>query len=142
MRWHADIQKKEYAQAMNNLVAKRQARLFYALMHPVRLQILDVLRAGEECVCHLEAHLGQRQAYISQQLAILRKAGLVTDRRDGPNIFYRISGLEVLTILDTARAMTGEDEGNSLSTPISCPCPRCSQPLSLAVQPAVLMIKE
>jgi DNA-binding transcriptional ArsR family regulator len=50
---------------------------FKALAHPVRLQILDMLRSGEVCVCHMEAVLGKRQAYISQQLMVLRDAGLV-----------------------------------------------------------------
>jgi DNA-binding transcriptional ArsR family regulator len=127
---------------MNDATAKRQARLFFALMHPVRLQILALLRGGEQCVCHLEAHLGQRQAYISQQLAILRKAGLVTDRRDGSNIFYRLVGPEVLTLLDTARAMTGGDEGNALPPPVFCPCPRCLPTQNLDPQRAVLMFKE
>ena len=37
---------------------------FKALAHPIRLQILDMLRGGEVCVCHMEAALGKRQAYI------------------------------------------------------------------------------
>ena len=51
------------------------ATIMKALVHPVRLQILQVLRDGEACVCHLEAVLNQRQAYISQQLMRLRDAG-------------------------------------------------------------------
>ncbi|MBX3061322.1 MAG: winged helix-turn-helix transcriptional regulator [Anaerolineae bacterium] len=43
-----------------------QANYFKALAHPVRLQILAVLRQGEACVCHLEVILQRRQAYISQ----------------------------------------------------------------------------
>jgi DNA-binding transcriptional ArsR family regulator len=123
---------------MNTITAERHAQLFKALMHPVRLQILDVLRGGEECVCHLEAHLGQRQAYVSQQLAILRRADLVADRRDGPNIFYRIARPEVLTLLDTARAMAGDDAANAARSPVSCPCPRCSPTLGHATQPIAL----
>jgi DNA-binding transcriptional ArsR family regulator len=68
-----------------NIVAKRkdsydsQVKLFKALMHPARLAILNVLRTGEACVCHMEAALGYRQAYLSQQLMVLRDAGLVDD---------------------------------------------------------------
>lgn len=122
---------------MNTATAERHAQLFKALMHPVRLQILDVLRGGEECVCHLEAHLGQRQAYVSQQLAILRRAGLVADRRDGPNSFYRIARPEVLTLLDTARAMAGA-VGRPTPAPAACPCPRCSPTLGREAQPIPL----
>lgn len=131
------MQKNEYSGPMNSTTAERHARIFKALMHPVRLQILDALRGGEECVCHLEAHLGQRQAYVSQQLAILRKAGLVADQRDGPNIFYRIAHPEVLTLLDTVWSMAG-DFGSPLPIPAVCPCPRCSPTLSLSAQPIVL----
>ncbi len=52
---------------MNSEQFEPQARLFKALMHPGRLAILEILRNGEECVCRMEALLGLRQAYISQQ---------------------------------------------------------------------------
>ncbi len=67
-----------------------QAQFFKILTHPTRLAILDVLRDGEQCVCHLEAVLALRQAYISQHLMVLRESGLVADRRDGWNIYYRV----------------------------------------------------
>lgn len=56
------------------------ARWLKAMAHPTRLEILDILRRGEECVCHTEAALGRRQSYISQQLMALRDAGLVGSR--------------------------------------------------------------
>lgn len=105
-----------------------QAKLFKVLMHPVRLAILDILRNGEECVCHMEAVLGLRQAYISQQLMVLREAGLVKDRRDGWNIFYRVIRPEIFAVLDAALEITGKDH---VRLPViqvlqSCPCPKCS----------------
>src|SRR5512136_16802 len=87
-----------------------QAKLFKALVHPVRLKILDILRSGEECVCHLEAALGYRQAYISQHLMILRESGLIQDRRDGWNIFYRVTRPDVFDLIDASVGMVG---GNS-----------------------------
>ena len=72
---------------------QRQANLFKLLMHPVRLAILDALSHDDEaCVCHLEAVLHQRQAYISQQLMVLREAGLIDMRREGWNVYYRLVG--------------------------------------------------
>ena len=53
-----------------------QAQWLKVLTHPARLAILNILRDGEHCVCHMEAHLGYRQAYISQQLMVLREAGI------------------------------------------------------------------
>ncbi len=82
-----------------------QAGLLKAIAHPVRLQILDALRDGEQCVCDLEATLGLRQAYISQQLMTLRRAGLVTDRKEGLRVYYRVSDSGVHAVLDVARSL-------------------------------------
>ncbi|MEP7284835.1 MAG: metalloregulator ArsR/SmtB family transcription factor [Chloroflexota bacterium] len=104
------------------------AQLFKALVHPARIAILDILRNGEQCVCHLEANLGYRQAYISQQLAVLREAGLIQDHRDGLNIYYRIVRPEVFALIDVGRAMVGMEISRSpLNAPqTACPCPRCA----------------
>jgi DNA-binding transcriptional ArsR family regulator len=107
---------------------KQQANLFKILMHPARLAILSVLRSGEECVCHMEALLGYRQAYISQQLSVLREAGLVQDRRDGWNIYYRVVRPEIYLVLDQAEQITGAGAGFPALNPYapgSCPCPKC-----------------
>jgi DNA-binding transcriptional ArsR family regulator len=107
---------------------KGQATIFKALMHPARLAILDILRQGEACVCHMEASLGYRQAYISQHLAVLREAGLVQDRRDGWNVFYQVTGPELFEVLDICANMAGEpDAGHRVRlTPHNCPCPKCN----------------
>jgi DNA-binding transcriptional ArsR family regulator len=105
-----------------------EARLFKLLMHPARLAILDVLRSGEACVCHLEAALGYRQAYISQQLMVLRAAGLVEDRRDGWNIYYRVIKPQVFAVIDAARVAVGA-ERHDFDLPVllqNCTCPKCS----------------
>ncbi len=117
---------------MNSEQFEPQARLFKALMHPGRLAILEILRNGEECVCHMEALLGLRQAYISQQLSVLREAGLVEVRRDGWNIFYRLIEPRVLSVLDAAGALTGPGKQFSALKAASrtkvenCRCPKCS----------------
>lgn len=107
----------------------RQAELLKALAHPVRLQILDILRGGEQCVCHLEAVLGLRQAYVSQQLMTLRKAGLVADRKDGLRVYYRVTDRAILRVLDQAQTVL-ERQGVTFplpeSAPQGCSCPSCS----------------
>jgi ArsR family transcriptional regulator len=109
-----------------------QAKLFKALMHPVRLAILNILRSGEECVCHMEAALGYRQAYISQHLMLLREAGLIQDRRDGWNIFYRVTKPEVFSLIDASAEMVGEASPPAGDNPpprkkvANCPCPKCN----------------
>jgi DNA-binding transcriptional ArsR family regulator len=103
------------------------AKLFKALMHPSRLMILETLRDGEQCVCHLEAVLGCRQAYISQHLMVLREAGLVLDRRDGARIFYRVIKPEVFDLVDYANKLSGEPSIQVSREKIdNCPCPKCN----------------
>jgi len=110
------------------------AYLFKALMHPARLSILEALREGEQCVCHLEAVLDYRQAYISQQLMVLRDAGLVEDRREGARIFYRVSKPEVFDLLEAANQVSGSI-GQYLQPVMvkACPCPKCSLKASISL---------
>ena len=109
---------------------QKQAQLFKILMHPTRLSILNELRNGEQCVCHMEAVFGLRQAHISQHLMILRDAGLVIDRRDGWNIYYRVIRPEIYQVLDSASAFSGAPSGQPFSATKknkhACPCPKCN----------------
>jgi ArsR family transcriptional regulator len=96
------------------------------------LEILLAIGEGEACVCHLEARLGYRQAYISQQLMALREAGLLSTRRDGKYIFYRLEKPEVMEMVELAARLAGLDMSAvaaraSLSRS-SCNCPNCSTP--------------
>lgn len=107
---------------------KAEVALYKLLAHPARLAILDALRTGEECVCHLEALLGYRQAYLSQQLAVLREAGLICDHRDGWNIYYRVIEPEIYTVLDAARIAINfpAPPDNERQRDPDCPCPKCA----------------
>lgn len=118
---------------MNMIDSHRQKedeiRLLRLLAHPARLEILEILRIDEECVCHMAAVLGLRQAYLSQQLAVLREAGLIADRRDGWNIYYRLDDPRLLPLLDALSQTGGENPGTEKSRVVGegCPCPKCSQ---------------
>lgn len=68
----------------------RAARLFHALSDPTRLAILDLLSAGEHCVCDLQTALEAAQSRLSFHLRTLREAGLVTDRREGRWAYYAL----------------------------------------------------
>lgn len=98
------------------------------LAHPERLRILDVLRRDAECVCHLEALLGKPQPYVSQQLRFLRQAGLITDEKEGQNVFYRLSDPDVRRWLDQILGpVKGEHpEMAQHKQLISCACPKCA----------------
>ena len=104
-----------------------EVKLFKALTHPVRLAILEILRGGEQCVCHMEAALGYRQAYISQQLMVLRDAGLLRDRRDGWNMYYSVIRPEIYAVLDVAHQMTGLSTTKLTLTAVACTCPNCKE---------------
>jgi DNA-binding transcriptional ArsR family regulator len=67
-----------------------KAEVFKALGSPVRLAILDYLRLGERCVCEITEYIGTDVSNVSKHLSLLRRQGLVTDRREGLKIFYRI----------------------------------------------------
>jgi DNA-binding transcriptional ArsR family regulator len=108
----------------------KEAATFKTLGHPARLAILDALMGGEQCVCHLENVLGMRQAYLSQQLAVLKEAGLVRDRRDGWNMYYRVIRPDIFALIEKAggpASRPGKRFGRPGHTHISnCPCPKCS----------------
>ena len=103
-----------------------QAQIFKVLAHPARIAILNILRNGEHCVCHMETHLGLRQAYISQQLSVLREAGLIQDRRDGWNIFYRAADERIYEVLNMIRLITGQELPEMKKPEVLCTCPKCS----------------
>jgi DNA-binding transcriptional ArsR family regulator len=114
---------------------KAQAQVFSALAHPARLEILALLREGEACVCHIQAMLDQRQAYISQHLNVLRRAGLVTKRKEGLRVYYQITGPSVLNLTCESRDFlrsqgTGIDSKllAEVSTGLqkTCNCPQCA----------------
>jgi ArsR family transcriptional regulator len=78
------------------------AKVFTLLGQPARLNIMLVIGSDHACVCHLEAVLGLRQAYISQQLMLLRAAGLVKTERSGRHIFYKLTDLRWLELIRQA----------------------------------------
>lgn len=111
-----------------------ESDLYRALAHPVRLRILELLSRAEACVCHLTAVLDLRQPYVSQQLATLRDAELVVDRRDGNLVYYRLKDPRLAGLLALgrdvvratpagARAIYPDVAEGAVET---CPCPRCA----------------
>ena len=113
--------------AQQVLIEDQTNAIFKALSSKSRRQILAVLRDGEQCVCHIEAFTGFRQAYISQQLKVLRDAGLIADRRSGWNIFYRVVESEIFTILDDIARLTGQSLETFRKSKTVCTCPKCSK---------------
>lgn len=58
--------------------------------HPSRLMMIDALADGEKCVCELQQLVGSDMSTVSKHLSVLRSAGLVTDRKQGLQVFYTL----------------------------------------------------
>lgn len=69
---------------------RARALKFHSLSDPTRLQIIEILRSGEHCVCELTERLELGQSLLSFHLKTLKEAGLVADRREGRWSFYRL----------------------------------------------------
>jgi ArsR family transcriptional regulator len=95
------------------------------ISHPARLAILLSIGNEEACVCHLEALLGKRQAYISQHLMALRDAGILLARREGKFIFYRLRDPLILRLIELAGKMENVDI-SEVPTSAACNCPNCT----------------
>jgi len=113
------------------------------LAHPERLRILDALRRDAECVCHLEALLGKPQPYVSQQLRILRNAGVIADEKRGQNVFYRLIDLQLAAWLN---AILGEVDGELRELVrhkevITCLCPKCKPEETMVAEGSALVIE-
>lgn len=80
--------------------ADRACRLMKVLSNPDRMLLLCQLAQGEKRVGELEALLGIVQPTLSQQLGVLRDEGLVTTRREGKHIHYRIDSPAALAVMD------------------------------------------
>jgi ArsR family transcriptional regulator len=116
-----------------------EAQFFGALSHPTRLQILAQLANGEACVCHLATMLQLRQAYVSQQLAILREADLISDRKEGLYVYYGLRDEGVASVVREASKLLEVISGtvrsptkHTTALEAECPCPQCQSKRSRA----------
>jgi ArsR family transcriptional regulator len=71
-------------------LAKRKAAMLKALGHPTRLLIVEALGAGERCVCELNELVEADRSTVSKHLALLKRSGVVEDRKEGLKVYYRL----------------------------------------------------
>ncbi|MEN6305808.1 MAG: metalloregulator ArsR/SmtB family transcription factor [Armatimonadia bacterium] len=69
---------------------KQKAKIIKAMGHPSRLMMIDALAESEKCVCELRELVGSDMSTVSKHLSVLRNAGLVTDRKQGLQVFYAL----------------------------------------------------
>ena len=80
-----------------------KADLFKTLGHPLRIQILEILRSGEVSVRDLLRELEVEPSTASQQLGVLRARGIVESRRTGAAVLYRVRDHRMIELLDVGR---------------------------------------
>ncbi|MER7767132.1 metalloregulator ArsR/SmtB family transcription factor [Kitasatospora sp. NPDC096140] len=84
---------------------QHKAEFFKTLGHPVRIRVLELLSEREHAVAELLPEVGVEPAHLSQQLAILRRAGVVVSHREGAAVVYRLTSPEIGELLAVARAI-------------------------------------
>ncbi len=85
-----------------------KADFFKTLGHPARIRVLELLSEREHAVSEMLPDVGIEAANLSQQLAVLRRAGLVTARKEGSAVFYSLTSPDVAELLAVARRILTE----------------------------------
>jgi ArsR family transcriptional regulator len=86
-------------------ISEIKAELFKALSHPARVRVLEVLADGEHSVSELQPLVEIESSHLSQQLAVLRRAGLVTARKEGSSVHYSIRDPLTVELLRVAKQL-------------------------------------
>lgn len=85
-----------------------KAEFFRMLGHPVRIRVLELLQDGPMPVRDLLAEIEVEPAALSQQLAVLRRFGIVNSTREGASVVYELSGGDVAELMRAARRILTE----------------------------------
>jgi DNA-binding transcriptional ArsR family regulator len=85
-----------------------KAEFFKTLGHPARIRVLELLSQSEHAVGELLPEVGVEATSLSQQLAVLRRAGLVTFRKEGSQVYYSLTSPQVAELLAVARRILTE----------------------------------
>ncbi|MFD3995162.1 ArsR/SmtB family transcription factor [Streptomyces sp. NPDC058548] len=85
-----------------------KAEFFRMLGHPVRVRVLELLQNGPMPVRELLARIEIEPAALSQQLAVLRRSGIVTAAREGSTVVYTLAGGDVTQLMQAARRILTE----------------------------------
>lgn len=80
-----------------------KAEFFKALGHPLRVRVLECLSDGDQSVTELLLVLSVPQPHLSQQLGVLRRAGLVTARREGAGVTYALADGRIAELLSLSK---------------------------------------
>ena len=90
---------------LNRPLCEVKAELFKALSHPARVRAVEVLAEGERTVGELQPLVGIESSHLSQQLGVLRRAGLVSTRKEGSSVVYALKDPLVAELLGVAKRL-------------------------------------
>jgi ArsR family transcriptional regulator len=96
---------RDHGTALSRPLSEVKAEFFKALAHPARIRVLELLSDGEATVSEMLPLVGLESSHLSQQLAVLRRARLVTTRKEGVNVFYAIKDPELVELLAVAKRL-------------------------------------
>jgi DNA-binding transcriptional ArsR family regulator len=99
------MQKMGYSEKTMPDIPRLKAEFFKALGHPLRIRVLELLSERERSVSELLEQVTVEQPYLSQQLAILRRADFVVTRREGTNVIYALADERIAELLAISRQM-------------------------------------
>jgi DNA-binding transcriptional ArsR family regulator len=94
---------RDARQALSRPISELKAELFKALAHPARVRVLEVLSEGERSVGEMQPLVGVEPSHLSQQLAVLRRAGVVTSRKEGAAVIYALRDPEIVELLAVSK---------------------------------------
>ncbi len=95
------------------------AECLKALAHPTRMGIILSLGKGERNVKHLMAELCVSQSNTSQHLSIMKNKGILVDRREGNEIYYRVKIPQAVDIVEAVKQVYCDEESQTLNHPDS-----------------------
>jgi DNA-binding transcriptional ArsR family regulator len=72
------------------LLFQKQAEVAQAIAHPLRLAIVDYLKAGPQCVCDIAEHIGAERSNVSRHLSVMVAAGILEHCKEGLKVIYRL----------------------------------------------------
>lgn len=82
-----------------------KAEFFKALAHPARIRVLELLVEREQSVGELAESVGLESSHLSQQLGVLRRANLVSTRKEGSTVFYSLADRRLAKVLELSRTI-------------------------------------
>ncbi len=92
------------SESKKHLLFQKQAQIAQAIGHPIRLEIIDFLKNGEQCVCDIAEQIGAERSNVSRHLSVMVAAGVLEHRKEGLKVIYR---LKCPCILDFFSCISG-----------------------------------